>query len=159
MALDIDGKLLKSNIEALLDETIRDVKGIYLDGGTSLTETLSAVSAEEASRSILEGGTTIAGHVDHLRFYLRVLKDYMDGKPTDKIDWSQSWLRKSVTESEWEDLKSNLSEDFQRLQAGIAEIDDWNDEKRLGGALAIIAHTSYHLGAIRQMLKVIKKRG
>ena len=157
MPSNISGELFKSNIDALLDETFRDVKGIYLDRGTSLTETLSAVSAEEASRPTVEGGTTVAGHVDHIRFYLRVLKDYMDSKPTGNIDWSQSWLRKGVTKGEWEILRRQIGEDFQNLHSRLAKFTDWNDDKRLGGALAIIAHTAFHLGAIRQILRVVMK--
>jgi len=30
--------------------------------------------------------------------------------------------------------------------------DDWNDDDRVGGAMAIIVHTAYHLGEIRQAL-------
>lgn len=157
MTSNINGDLFRNNIRALLGETISDVKGIYLDRGSSLTETLSAVTAEEASQPTVEGGTTVAGHVDHLRFYLRVLNDYMDGKPLGKIDWSQSWLRTDVTSDEWEDLRKQLAEDFQALQTAVEEVSDWNDDKRLGGALAIIAHTAYHLGAIRQILRAVKK--
>ena len=83
----------------------------------------------------------------------------MDGKPAGKIDWSQSWLRKEVSDSEWDDLRKQLGEDLRKIRARIAGITDWNDDKRMGGALAIIAHTAYHLGAIRQILKAVKKRG
>jgi hypothetical protein len=159
MTPNINSDLFKNNIDAVLDETINDVKGIYLDRGTSIKETLSAVSSEEASRPTVEGGTTIAGHADHIRFYLRALNDYMDGKEIGKLDWSRSWLRKDVTDSEWDDLRKQLADDLQKTRSRIAEITDWNDDKRLGGALAIVAHTAFHLGAIRQMLLVIKQRG
>ena len=34
----------------------------------------------------------------------------------------------------------------------LPEIETWNEEN-IGEAVAIIAHTAYHLGAIRQMAK------
>jgi hypothetical protein len=30
--------------------------------------------------------------------------------------------------------------------------DSWDDDNRVGGALAIVVHTAHHLGEIRQML-------
>ena len=157
MPPDIKSDIFKKTIEALTEETFSDVKGIYLDGKTSLTETLATISAEEASRPITDEGTSVAGHIEHVRFYLRVLKSYMNGTLTEKIDWSKSWQVKAVTESEWTTLKKKLEDDYNDLQSKFAEITDWNDEKRLGGALAIITHTAYHLGAIRQIMRVVKK--
>ena len=81
----------------------------------------------------------------------------MDGTLTEKIDWSKSWQVKTVTESEWTTLKKLLEDDYNDLRSKLAEITDWNDEKRLGGALAIITHTAYHLGAIRQIMRIVKK--
>lgn len=159
MTSNINEDLLKNNVDALLDETIGDVKGIYLDRGTSMTESLSSVTAEEASRTTVEGGTTVAGHADHIRFYLRTLNDYMDDKLSGKIDWSRSWLRTKVTDSEWDELRNQLADDLQKTRTRIAGITDWNNDKHLGGVLAIIAHTAFHLGAIRQMLLVVKQRG
>ena len=156
MPSDINGDLFTKTLGALLEETFVDVKGIYLDRKTSLAETLSSISAEQASRRITDGGTTIAGHVAHVRFYFDVLKRYMDGALNEKIDWKQSWLVKEVSESEWDTLRRQLADDYADLRNRLAEIKDWNDEKCLSGALAIIVHTAYHLGAIRQILRVVK---
>ena len=35
-------------------------------------------------------------------------------------------------------------------------IENWEDEKAIGGALAIVIHTAYHLGEIRQALCTLK---
>jgi len=90
MTSQIDNGLFKKIILGILEETFERVEGIYLDQGTSLMETLAAISAVEASRPITESGTSIAGQVEHLRFYMRVLDDYMDGKLHEKIDWAES---------------------------------------------------------------------
>lgn len=144
------------HVRDLLEETFEKVNGIYLDKGTSFLETLDDVSAAEASTPLASGGSTIAGHTEHTRFYLRVLEDYIAGRPTDNIDWKQSWLVTTVNDAEWVDLKEKLREDYLRLSKTWSEFESWSDERRFGGALAVIVHTSYHLGAIRQIIKIAK---
>lgn len=142
---------------ALLEETFEKVDGIYLDGGASLLDSFSGLSADEASRPIVPGGTSIVGQVRHVRFYLRILSDYMNGQRHDKIDWKGSWQPSTADEGEWAELRSGLAEDYQELRDRFEHVTDWNDERRLGGALAIVAHTAYHLGAIRQIARVIQR--
>ena len=157
MAMAIKHELFTATLSALLEESFEKVAGIYLDRGTSLFETLADLSAEEASRPITEAGTTIAAHVEHIRFYLRVMEGYMDGESADGLDWKQSWLRTKVTPEEWDSLRRQLRDDHDRLMAHLKRFADWNDDHRVAGALGIVAHTAYHLGAIRQMRRVVKK--
>jgi len=157
MSRDIQPQLFTNALIGLLDETFHKVQGIYLDGGTSLFETLNSVTAEEASKSARPGGTTIAAHAAHIDFYLKVIGDYTRGTPSQKIDWSQSWLTKSVNEKEWEALKKKLSATHSEVIKQINSFDDWNDDKKIGGAMAVVVHTAFHIGAIRQILKTVKK--
>ncbi len=80
MANSIDCDTFTKLLHTLLEETFDNVEGIYLDGGTSLFETLDSISAEAASRPITPDGTTIASQVGHVGFYLLVMEDYMQGK-------------------------------------------------------------------------------
>jgi hypothetical protein len=64
----------------ILEETFERVNGIYLDRGTSLFETLDTIAAEQASRPVSADCASIAGQVEHVRFYLEVLQQYMEGK-------------------------------------------------------------------------------
>ena len=157
MAMAIKHELFTTTLLALIEESFEKVAGIYLDRGTSLFETMAGLSADEASRPVTETGTTIAAHVEHLRFYLRVMENYMDGQSADGLDWKQSWLRITVTPEEWDSLRRQLRDDHTRLMAHLKRFDDWNDERRIGGALGIVAHTAYHLGAIRQMQRLVKR--
>jgi hypothetical protein len=143
-------------VQALLEETFEKVAGIYLDRGTSLVETLEAVSAKEASRPAVKGGTSIAGHVAHIRFYLRIVNDVIDGKQYERLDWKQSWLVTTVSESEWDELRQGVRDDYSYLKAHLAQCADWRGEEPLSGALGIAIHTAYHLGAIRQMMKLAR---
>ena len=150
--MQIEAKRFATEIYDLLDETFENVHGIYLDGGTSLFETLATVSAEEASRPVSANCASIAGQVEHVRFYIAVLERYLRGEEVGKIDWAGSWWLKTVTESEWEALKASLRGQYASVLALIKGFDTWEGENDIGGSLAIIVHTAYHLGEIRQAL-------
>ena len=155
MLQQVETNQLTKVFQEFLEEEFEKVSGIFLDARTSLLETLENISAEEASKRITETGTSIASQVDHLRFYLKVSNDYMDGKKY-KADWQGSWKRKTVTEEEWDLLRQQVREDYDNLIARLKGYADWSDDDRLGGQLGIIVHTAYHLGAIRQILRVAK---
>jgi len=156
MSQTIDSEKVKELAFTLLEEAFVKVNGIFLDGRTSLMETLAGISAAEASRPITEDGTTIASQVDHLRFYIRVSLDYIDGKQTGKADWQGSWKRKVVSDAEWDTLRQEVTDDYRQLLTHLKNLPDWNDDNRLGGILGIVVHTAYHLGAIRQIMRVAK---
>jgi hypothetical protein len=157
MSQPIEPSKLTEELLALLKETFVQGSGIYLDKDTSLLETVGQLTAKQASRPLMKGATTIASQVDHVRFYIQTINDYMDGKNVNGLDWSQSWKRKVVTDAEWYQLRQQLREDYDRLCERLRSFDDWNDEKRLGGALADVVHSAYHLGAIRQILHIAGK--
>lgn len=158
MTTPIDPGLFTTQLLTLLEETFAQVHGAYLDKGTSFGETLALLSAEEASRAARVSGTTIAGHAAHVHFYLKVIRDYIDGVQLGRLDWKQSWLTHSVTAAEWDALRQEVKQDYENLTSRLKEIDDWNDERRLGGALATLTHTAYHLGAIRQIMHATRQR-
>ena len=157
MSNQIDSAIFTKQLLTLLEEAFEKVHGAFLDGGTSFFETLAPLTAKQASCSVTDSGSTIAGQVTHVRFYLKVLEDYIDGKSDDKVDWKQSWLTRSVTEKEWDVLRQGLKDDYTRVVTHLNGITEWNDDHRLGGAISIIVHTAYHLGAVRQILHVARK--
>jgi hypothetical protein len=156
MAQQISIELFTGELFPLLEETFERVNGIYLDKGTSLFETLDTITAEEASRPVSADCASIAGQVEHVRFYLQVLQDYMQQKQVGKVDWAASWYLKTVTPEEWDALRQRLRAAYARVVALARSIDTWQGENELGGALAIVVHTAYHLGEIRQALCTIR---
>jgi hypothetical protein len=136
----------------LMTEAFESVYGIFLDKGTSLFETLDGISAEQASRANSGGCATLAAHVNHVRFYLDVFEGYMLEQPQKAIDWRSSWQIAAVSADEWESLKMGLRESYARVRRTMEGFDSWDNDHRLGGAVAIVVHTAYHLGEIRQML-------
>jgi hypothetical protein len=142
----------------ILDETFEQVHGIYLDKGTSLFETLATISAEEASRPVSATCATLAAQVEHVRFYLNVLEDLILGNNIGKVDWGEIWRTTSaVTSDEWEASKQRLKTSYERVLSLMKGFDTWEGENDVGGSLAIVVHTAYHLGEIRQALCVVKQ--
>jgi hypothetical protein len=137
----------------MLDETFDNVHGYFLDKGTSMFETLATISAEEASVPVGGKCATLAAQVKHVAFYLDVLEKAVRTQQFEQQDWDKIWRETSaVTPEEWEALKSSLRESYDRIKALINDTTEWSSERQIGGAIAIIVHTAYHLGEIRQAL-------
>ena len=143
----------------LLKETFEgpppDTGSAYLDKGAGLFQTLERLSAEAASTSLQPDAPTVAAHCEHVRFYVLALHDFIRGA-TAKIDWSQSWLTRTVTPAEWDDLKQSLRRAYTALNDHLRSLEHWGDEE-VGDGLAIIVHTAYHLGAIRQLARTLTR--
>ncbi|NOK60388.1 MAG: hypothetical protein GFH27_549281n218 [Chloroflexi bacterium AL-W] len=157
MSTPIQTEHFTNALYALLDETFDNVRGYFLDKGTSMFETLATISAEEASVPVGGKCATLAAQVKHVAFYLDVLEDAVRTQQFKQIDWSEIWREtNSVTPDEWEDLKSSLRETYNRIKVLISETTEWPNEQQIGGAIAMIVHTAYHLGEIRQALCIVK---
>ena len=142
---------------ALLDETFDNVQGYFLDKGTSMFETLATISAEEASTPVGGKCATLAAQVKHVAFYLDVLEKAVRTQQYERQDWGKIWRETgAVTPEEWDGLKSSLRESYNRIKTLINDTTGWSDEQQIGGAIAAIAHTAYHLGEIRQALCSLK---
>ncbi len=86
-----------------------------------------------------------------------MIERYMLTHETGKVDWGEIWRTvREVTPDEWASLKHHLKQTYQRLLAMMRGFESWDDESRLGGALAMAAHAAYHLGEIRQALCILK---
>lgn len=137
----------------LLDEAFDSVHGLFLDKGTSLFETLAAVSAAEASIPVGGKCATLAAQVKHVAFYLDVLERNVRTGDFKPVDWGEIWRTTSaVKPDEWEALKSELRLSYNRILALVRDTPSWPSEFEISGAIALIAHTAYHLGEIRQAL-------
>jgi len=145
---------LRRNFAFLLEETFaspaRPGGNAYLDRQSGWEPTLASLSAEAASRPARPGGTTIAGHVEHARLYLEALLRFADGRP-ERVDWDATWGVHEVTPVAWEALKASFEETSARVVRAFEDRDTWDDHA-VGAALAVLAHSAYHLGAVRQRL-------
>lgn len=120
--------------------------------GSGLFGTLENVSAEQASIPV--HGTTIAAQTDHTRYYLWVANSYLRGEEPAK-DWEASWKISEVESITWRAFNDELQHEYNTLLKSIDSLDTL-DEQTSHGLLGAIAHSAYHLGSIRQMIKALK---
>ena len=74
------------------------------------------------------------------------------------MDWGEIWRTvREVTPEEWSGLREKLRQRYQRIDSMLRGWQDWDDETVLGGCLAVIAYTAYHLGEIRQALCILRQ--
>ena len=114
--------------------------------------TISTLSAAAASHPAGPAGSTIAGHVHHLCSSLALTTRAIRGGPAAR-DRSTSWNVTAVDGGQWIDLQAQLRREYHALLVTIETHAAW-DEDTLGDAIGAIAHTAYHLGAMRQRLAV-----
>ncbi|XXM72429.1 hypothetical protein ACQ0QQ_00565 [Lysinibacillus sphaericus] len=143
-------------VETLLKETFEgpgENGSWYTESkpGSGLFGTLEKLSSDDASISV--NGTTIAAQTDHTRYYLWVANSYLNGEEPEK-DWGASWEISDVDEMSWERFKKELQQEYTTLLKKIDSLDSL-DEQTSNGLLGAIAHSAYHLGSIRQMIKGI----
>ena len=126
------------------------------DPESGILGTVKKLKAEEASTPIIENGTTIAAHIEHLRWSLNKTNSLLCGEsPT--MNWSESWRVRRVDSEEWMQLIEQLSGEFNRLVQSLSSGVSLASDEQLKEALALIPHAAYHLGAIRQMVLIIKR--
>jgi len=139
----------------LLDETFENHHGYFLNTNTSLFQTLAAISAQQASIPVGGKCASLAAQVAHIAFYLEVLERavfYNDNSPA---DWDEIWRTvEQVSPSEWDALRDNLKKTYARINERFHSNETWNEDA-ISGAMAIVVHTAYHLGEIRQALCVL----
>ena len=123
----IDQKHFTKNLLVLLKETFEgsppQQASAYLDRGVGVLNTIEKLSAADASRSISDASATIAAHSEHLRFYLLTLLEFMNGR-TEKVNWDESWLVKTVDETDWKLLQENVRRDYEIVIETVRQIED-----------------------------------
>jgi hypothetical protein len=116
---------------------------------------LKTVSPQEASASPSgQPGTTIASHVEHLRWSLANANAALRGEAYNP-DWSESWNRLDADEAAWDGLRQSLRSEFETLHQAILRQEQLPGEY-LNGVLALVPHAAYHLGVIRQMISALR---
>jgi hypothetical protein len=114
---------------------------------------IAGVSASEASWSSRDNrpGTSIAAHVEHLRWSLENANGALEGKQY-QANWRESWNTINVDDSVWITLKEELRREYETLCVNLGKQREIRGEYLLG-AMALVPHASYHLGTIRQLIE------
>lgn len=112
--------------------------------------TLDALSAEQASTPLGEGGSTAAAQAEHVRFGLDVSVRWLRGE-RQKVDWARSWEVRRVDEAAWTELREQLRRTYDAFVVMVHQ--QPMDAELLAGLVATVAHAAYHLGALRQITR------
>ena len=152
----IETKHFVESVAYLLRETFEGSPdgqaSAYLDRGVGIFNTLDGLTADSVSQDV--NGTTIAAQTEHAKFYLDRLCEFMNGR-TDRVNWEDSWLIENVNGAEWDALRQSVKKSYENTLICFASIDEWNEDQ-VAMAVGMIAHTAYHLGAIRQLAKSVR---
>ncbi len=126
-------------------------------GDAGLLRSLDTLPAGAASAVPPSGGASIAAHVDHVVYGLRLLNRWLAGEtnPWADADWTASWKRQTVGDDQWVTLREELRTHARQWQHALAQARDL-EGIALNGAIASIGHLAYHLGAIRQIDRSIR---
>jgi hypothetical protein len=146
---------LTGMVDALYATTFEQANNIYLADGTSLFETLAAISAADASRPVSSTCASLAAQVDHVRFYLDTTQGELQGTLDGEPDWSASWQLRNVTPEEWNALQERLKVSYARVRAMMVAFEEAAWHEHVGDCLAMLVHSAYQLGEIRQALCVL----
>lgn len=123
--------------------------GMFLSRGTGIYATLKAIDSDAAS--VLVKDNSVAAHAGHMLLYLEVLGAYLRGEVR-TANWNEGWKHTSVNEKEWESLKTAIRDACDSAVKNSGRVVGW-DGDRITMAMALIIHSAYHLGAIRQIVK------
>ena len=116
-----------------------------------LLKSLDRLTASEASE-IIDGGSSIAAHVDHVLYYFDLMNRWAAGEqnPWKGADWKVSWTRTSVDENEWTQLRHRFADALSQWRLVVEQPRDVTGPE-LTGMISSVVHLGYHFGAIRQM--------
>lgn len=134
---------------AFLDGTKADGSG-----NSGLFATLEALSAEQASDPTALG-TSVAAHAAHVAFHLEVMVRWAGGD-RGPFDWKGSFEPRIVDETQWQATRDRVRAAYRAFVDLAHRTEVW-DENAAGGLAASLAHVAYHLGAIRQVMKLARQ--
>jgi len=157
----MDTANLGSTLVTLFGELVNGAPaGGYMlnSGDQGLLASLDRLSAAEASARVA-GGSSIAAHVDHMRYALSLMNAWAPGtNPYADADWTASWNRTSVTEEEWSQLRADLANEARGWLEKLATPREMG-QREMNGIVSSIPHLAYHMGAIRQMDRTTRGPG
>jgi hypothetical protein len=157
--LKMDKQTFVNGYLSMLTETLESPQqawSAFLDQRTGLFETLGSLPAERASTAPAPGLNTVCAHAEHTRFHLAATNAFLQGEGQ-KLDWAESWKVQGVDETQWRHLQSELRREYQVLRGFAGKQQTW-DEQAVGGAIGLLAHVAYHLGALRQVVRFLQAK-
>lgn len=154
-------KLVSQSLRTLLSETMfhAEAHGGYLlnPGEPGFIDTMKALSAAVVSKSPGPGRKPIVSHANHVLYGWDLLNRVLHGEEQvfETANWNIAWKLECVNDAEWQSLVAKLEQTGKEILELGPKFENWN-EIMLTGMYGSAAHTAYHLGAIRQMLRELE---
>jgi hypothetical protein len=144
------GTTLPTLFSELVDGASQSEAYMLNKGDAGLLRSLDKLSATAASTPTPHG-STIAAHVDHLRYGLSLMNRWTAGENAfDSADWTASWRRTRVSAVQWKQLRDELANEAHRWLESLNKPREI-DQAELNSVVGSVAHLAYHVGAIRQI--------
>lgn len=144
---------LRRALVTLLKELLYGSSGdayVLNRGDAGLLASLDRLSADAASAQP-NGASSVAAHVDHLRYGFELLNRFARGEnPWTDADYAASWRRQHVTDAQWRQLRESTRAEAAAWLAAVADL-PVIDDVTAAGMLSSAVHLAYHVGAIRQV--------
>jgi hypothetical protein len=144
-------EVLRGLLSELLDGPPPGICFVLNQGDTGLIGSLARLSAEDASARP-GGRSSVAAHVNHVHYGFELLQRWLAGdqQAFANANFAASWGRQQVSEAEWRDMREGLERDVRAWLDVLRLPTEWT-HVTLSGAIGIMVHLAYHLGAIRQI--------
>jgi len=144
------GSTLPTLFAELIDGAPHSEAYMLNRGDAGLLRSLDKLSATAASAPTPHG-SSIAAHVEHLRYGLSLMNRWAAGEnPFDDADWTGSWRKTRVYAAQWKQLREEFADEAHRWLESLRKPREI-DQSELNSVVASIAHLAYHVGAIRQI--------
>ena len=144
-------EVLSSLFRELVEGPPGDMAFIVNPGDRGLLASLASLSAAQASAR--GNGRSSASHVQHLTYGLHLLNRWAGGDPNAFADatFAESWSHQWVNDAEWTGLREAFECETREWRTRLETPPAW-DATILSGFVSSVAHTAYHMGAIRQLV-------
>jgi hypothetical protein len=148
--------------------TAKHFKEVFFGGNwtvSNLEEQLKDLSWEESIQKVYNLNT-IATLTFHIGYFVNTVVKVLEGGPLEGNDKFSFDHPEISSERDWEDLKSSVFDNVQRILPLIAAIPDEKLEQEFVNSkygnyyrniMGIVEHTHYHLGQIALIKKIIKR--
>ena len=144
------GNTLPTLFAELIDGASQSEAYMLNRGDPGLLRSLDKLSATAASAPTPHG-SSIAAHVEHLRYGLSLMNRWAGGEnPFDDADWTASWRKTRVYAAQWKQLREEFADEAQRWLESLKKPREI-DQSELNSVVGSVAHLAYHVGAIRQI--------
>jgi hypothetical protein len=156
--------------EALSQQSlIRDIKALLLEAAvgpenpretwfvdneedSGILGSLRGLSASSAFAVPVEGLDCIAAHVQHAAYSINLATRAFRGENAHATaDWQGSWVIREKNPAEWQRIFNDFESAVSNISAELTRGVNLDDPMLRRGSIGLIAHTAWHLGAVRQL--------